>query len=63
MDQSKPTIIAHSTEAARRAYAVVPAFAAAFLGLFLLWGVAFAGPAVVHNAAHDARHSAAFPCH
>lgn len=52
-----------TTEAARRTLAVVPAFAAAFLGLFLLWGVGFAGPMAIHNAAHDVRHSADFPCH
>jgi cobalt transporter subunit CbtB len=40
-----------------------PAFAAAFLGLFLIFGVGFAGPSAIHNAAHDARHVHAFPCH
>ncbi|MBM3545352.1 MAG: cobalt transporter subunit CbtB [Alphaproteobacteria bacterium] len=40
-----------------------PAFAAAFLGVFLIFGVGFAGPSVIHNAAHDARHIHAFPCH
>ncbi|MBI3452029.1 MAG: CbtB-domain containing protein [Rhodospirillales bacterium] len=37
--------------------------AAALLGIFMLFGVGFAGPAAIHNAAHDARHSFAFPCH
>ena len=36
---------------------------AALLGGFLIWGVGFSHIDVVHNAAHDARHSAAFPCH
>ncbi|HMB75371.1 MAG TPA: CbtB domain-containing protein [Kiloniellaceae bacterium] len=36
---------------------------AALLGVFLLWGVGFAQPQVLHNAAHDARHAFAFPCH
>jgi cobalt transporter subunit CbtB len=36
---------------------------AAFLGVFLLWGVGFSHIEVVHNAAHDTRHSNAFPCH
>ncbi|MEO3429491.1 CbtB domain-containing protein [Pelagibius sp. CAU 1746] len=31
------------------------------LGLVFLSG--FANSAVVHNAAHDARHAMAFPCH
>lgn len=53
----------HATESARRVSAVIPAISAGLLGLFLVWGVGFAGPAVIHDAAHDARHSAAFPCH
>ncbi len=36
---------------------------AILLGLGLVWGVGFAAPAAIHNAAHDARHSLAFPCH
>ena len=63
MNRSASITRTQTTEAARRTYVVVPAFAAAFLGLFLLWGVGFAGPTVLHNAAHDVRHSAAFPCH
>lgn len=43
--------------------AVAPALAAILLGVFILLGVAFAGPAVIHNAAHDSRHAFAFPCH
>ena len=36
---------------------------ATFLGLGLIWGVGFATPSSIHNAAHDTRHSLAFPCH
>ena len=36
---------------------------AALLGLLLVLGVGFAGPQVLHNAAHDSRHSFSFPCH
>ena len=36
---------------------------AGLLGLFIVLGVGFAPLAVVHNAVHDVRHSAAFPCH
>lgn len=43
--------------------AALPALAAGFLGLFLLWGVGFSHSEVVHNAAHDIRHSNNFPCH
>ena len=46
-----------------RASATVAALVAALLGLFLLWGVGFSHLSAVHNAAHDTRHSNAFPCH
>jgi cobalt transporter subunit CbtB len=36
---------------------------AMMLGLGLLIGVGFAGSTVLHNAAHDTRHSIGFPCH
>jgi cobalt transporter subunit CbtB len=36
---------------------------AALLGVFLIWGVGFSHIDVFHNAAHDTRHSAGFPCH
>ena len=43
--------------------ALFPAAAALGLGLVLLYGAAFAETPALHDAAHDARHSAAFPCH
>jgi cobalt transporter subunit CbtB len=42
---------------------VAPAVTAVLLGVFILFGVAFAGPQILHNAAHDSRHAFAFPCH
>ena len=39
------------------------ATAALVLGLGLVFVVGFAPLSAIHNAAHDARHSAAFPCH
>lgn len=36
---------------------------AAVLGSFILIGVGFAHSDIIHNAAHDSRHSFAFPCH
>lgn len=39
------------------------ALMAALLGLLLVFVAGFAEVGVLHNAAHDARHSAAFPCH
>ncbi len=43
--------------------AVVAAGGAMLLGVFILFGVGFAGPSLIHGAAHDSRHSFAFPCH
>ena len=42
---------------------LLPALAAAILGLVVLFGVALANSDTIHNAAHDTRHAAAFPCH
>ena len=36
---------------------------AALLGIFIVGFVGFSHLDVVHNAAHDYRHSMAFPCH
>ena len=36
---------------------------AMMLGLFVVGMVGFSHIDVVHNAAHDVRHSNAFPCH
>jgi cobalt transporter subunit CbtB len=43
--------------------AAIPALTAVLFGVFVVYGVGFAGPATIHNAAHDVRHSFAFPCH
>lgn len=37
--------------------------AAIILGAVLLYGVGFASADVAHSAAHDSRHTFAFPCH
>jgi len=42
---------------------VIPIFAAALLGFFIVGGVGFSHIEAVHNAAHDYRHSMSFPCH
>ena len=45
-------------------WARVPAAVVAMLlGVFVIYGVGFAQPAEIHNAAHDGRHAFAFPCH
>ena len=36
---------------------------AAALGLVIVFAAGFAPSEAVHNAAHDTRHSFAFPCH
>jgi cobalt transporter subunit CbtB len=41
----------------------MPAVVALLIGSFLILGVGFAPISAVHNAAHDSRHSFAFPCH
>lgn len=43
--------------------AIAAAVMAAVLGALVVWGVGFAPIAALHNAAHDTRHSLAFPCH
>lgn len=43
--------------------AVVPAIMALLFGIFMVYGVGFAGAQSIHDAAHDARHAFAFPCH
>lgn len=37
--------------------------AAILIGAFIIAAVGFAGPELLHNAAHDVRHGLAFPCH
>lgn len=41
----------------------LPALFAGVLGLILVFGAGFAQTQILHTAAHDARHSAGFPCH
>jgi len=42
---------------------ILPIIGAAVLGVFLLYSTGFAEASVLHDAAHDTRHSIAFPCH
>ena len=42
---------------------LAPAVLALLLGAFLVLGSGFAHSDTIHNAAHDTRHSFAFPCH
>lgn len=42
---------------------IAPALLAAAFGTLLVFGMGFVDIEAVHNAAHDGRHSAGFPCH
>ena len=42
---------------------ILPGVFSGMLGLVLLYAAGFAETAELHNAAHDGRHSASFPCH
>lgn len=46
-----------------RSDALRAAGVALLLGLGLIFLTGFAYPEVIHNAAHDTRHSLSFPCH
>jgi cobalt transporter subunit CbtB len=58
MDQTSQTFARTETSSA-----IIPAMAAILLGAFLVLGIGFAHSDTIHNAAHDSRHSFAFPCH
>ena len=50
-------------ESTGRLAASAPALSAIILGVLLLYGVGFAQPSAIHDAAHDSRHGIGFPCH
>lgn len=52
-----------SIRISRSSSAVVQAMSALALGLFVIAAAGFTQMPAVHNAAHDMRHSNAFPCH
>ncbi len=56
--ETQPT----SVPAARRRALAGP-LAAAMLGVVIIWVTGFSHVETIHNAAHDTRHSNAFPCH
>ena len=58
------TLSVQSQIGARAAQAQLAAIFAAFtLGALIVFTVGFAGPEMIHNAAHDTRHATGFPCH
>ncbi len=52
-----------SSAASSRSQRLTVAISAAVLGACLVYFAGFSHIAAVHNAAHDTRHSAGFPCH
>ena len=65
MSQSGSTLLPRGLSTAAPAWVMrlVPALVAAFIGTEVLFGVGFAQPQTIHDATHDARHAAGFPCH
>ena len=57
---SRTQSAASSTTQSQR---IVAAVGAAVLGALLVYFAGFSHIDAVHNAAHDTRHSSAFPCH
>ena len=53
----------HATTASVAASKRSQILAAAILGLTIVFAVGLLPMDAAHNAAHDTRHSAAFPCH
>ena len=58
-----PQTLPRPATSAVTANAVLSVVFAILLGSVLVYGVGFASPMTIHNAAHDSRHSFAFPCH
>ncbi|MCV3242615.1 CbtB domain-containing protein [Mesorhizobium sp. ZC-5] len=57
------TTIQTNTTAASSASRAFQLSLSALLGLFVIGFVGFSHMEIAHNAAHDYRHSMAFPCH
>ncbi len=58
------TTTSHSnTVTATQGQRIAVAIGAGILGALLVYFAGFSPIEAVHNAAHDTRHSAAFPCH
>ncbi|BBP81079.1 CbtB domain-containing protein [Pseudomonas sp. No.21] len=55
--------LSHSAAAVPLSKRLAIAIGASLLGLSLVYFAGFSHIEAVHNAAHDTRHSSAFPCH
>ena len=60
---TKPTTAAAIGSGAQADASLATILFVALIGATLLFAAGFANPAVMHDAAHDTRHSIAFPCH
>lgn len=58
-DQTTTQVEASAVKTATK----IPAIMALVFGAFVVFGAGFAHSNTIHNAAHDARHAFAFPCH
>ncbi len=52
-----------TTTATRASSDIVSLTLVAFIGIGVLFVAGFANSATLHNATHDSRHAAGFPCH
>jgi cobalt transporter subunit CbtB len=57
------TTTAPLLKASERSETLKVAFIALALGIGLVFVAGFAHPELIHEAAHDVRHSLSFPCH
>ena len=53
----------HSIESLSAQERMATGVVALLLGVFMLYGAAFAHSGILHNAAHDTRHAITVPCH
>lgn len=63
MPPSSPAAAPESVVVVPSSTAALQAFAAILFGVFIIGMTGFSHIEAVHNAAHDTRHSNAFPCH
>ncbi|MGX1309424.1 cobalt transporter subunit CbtB [Amorphus suaedae] len=63
MSPTSASASSSSIRVSRSSSAVVQALSAMLLGVFVIGVAGFTQLPAVHNAAHDMRHSNAFPCH
>lgn len=61
--QNQTSVIASATRVTTSVSRRVQLLGAFLLGCVVLYGAGFVQTSAVHNAAHDMRHSAGFPCH